>query len=162
LCIIVDTNRQAQVFLSSTDPDFGVIHEAIFRKRKPVRFVYGGTKFIREIAGNAAVRRIILTLDRKGVASKVSDTEVDGEEEQLKKTRACRSDDEHIIALARASGSRFLVTGDSALRDDFKDVHLLSKPRGVVFEHIIKTRNHTLKLLDDIRRRCVHCARCAS
>ena len=46
---------------------------------------------------------------------------------------ACRSNDEHIIALAQISGARLLFSGDQRLHLDFRDADLLNNPRGRIY-----------------------------
>ena len=51
--------------------------------------------------------------------------------EQLIQQNNCKSDDEHIIALAQVSGARLLYTQDEDLKSDFKDLkHGKIYPRG--------------------------------
>ena len=51
----------------------------------------------------------------------ISDEAVDSEAETLQSQGVCRSDDEHVLALASVSGARLLFTNDNALQDDFRD-----------------------------------------
>ena len=44
-----------------------------------------------------------------------------------------RSDDPHVLALARATGVRLLYTGDADLIADFKDKAFLDRPRGKIY-----------------------------
>lgn len=44
-----------------------------------------------------------------------------------------RSDDPHVLALARATGVRLLYTGDPGLIADFKDKKFIDQPRGKVY-----------------------------
>ena len=45
----------------------------------------------------------------------------------------CKSDDHHIVALARISGARLLFSNDRDLQQDFKNPTLISQPRGIVY-----------------------------
>ena len=163
MCIIVDTNSASHVFLEKVHPDFGVIHAMISKSRNSIHIVYGGTKYINELKGKAGdgyqgnrVWQAIVLLITAGKARAVNSAKVDAEEALLKGKRLCRSDDEHIIALAKVSGSRFLVSQDKDLIADFKDARFLS-PRGSTFSHIIKSHKHSLGLLDGIRKKCPYC-----
>lgn len=51
---------------------------------------------------------------------------------QLEATNACRSNDVHILALAKVSGSRLLFSNDKDLWDDFRDRNIL-KPKGKIY-----------------------------
>ena len=44
-----------------------------------------------------------------------------------------RSDDPHVIALARAGGARLLFTNDAKLQRDFRNRELIHDPRGKVY-----------------------------
>lgn len=52
------------------------------------------------------------------------------------------SNDLHIIALARVSGARLLYSEDWSLQQDFKNEHLVPKPRGKVYSN--KAHQHLL------------------
>lgn len=46
---------------------------------------------------------------------------------------ACKSNDSHVIALARVGGARLLYTNDSDLQRDFVRSDLIDNPRGKVY-----------------------------
>ena len=50
----------------------------------------------------------------------------------------CRSNDTHVLALARVSGARLLFANDGALIEDFQDNDILRRPSGKVYP----TTNH--------------------
>ena len=52
---------------------------------------------------------------------------------KLRQNGACKSNDEHVIALAQVSGARLLYSGDGDLRKDFKNKELIDHPRGKVY-----------------------------
>ncbi len=58
---------------------------------------------------------------------------IDKKRKKLKQDDSCKSNDEHIIALAQVSGARLLYSADRDLHQDFRNQKLLSKPRGNVF-----------------------------
>ena len=60
-------------------------------------------------------------------------SEVDARTEHIKGEGTCRSDDEHIIALAQISGARLLYSNDRALRHDFTNKRLIDSPRGKLY-----------------------------
>ena len=51
-----------------------------------------------------------------------------------------RSDDPHVLALARATGARLLHTGDRDLMADFKNKKFLAQPRGKVYSTAANAR----------------------
>ena len=58
---------------------------------------------------------------------------VEAQTSKLKNERACKSDDQHIIALAQISGARLLFSNDGDLQQDFKNKKLIDNPRGRVY-----------------------------
>ena len=66
------------------------------------------------------------------------DTEIEAEirwikKQKLPKKMKPKSNDLHVIALARISGARLLYSDDKKLRKDFKNKHLVNSPRGKVY-----------------------------
>lgn len=55
----------------------------------------------------------------------------------------CRSNDLHVLALARVSGARTLCTADGDLRRDFKDSRLVARPKGSIYSRA--SHAHLLK-----------------
>lgn len=51
-----------------------------------------------------------------------------------------RSNDSHVLALAKATGVRLLYTGDPDLIRDFKDKQFIDNPRGKVYSGAGNTR----------------------
>jgi hypothetical protein len=123
MCLIVDANRAAAVFGQRTHPDSVPIRNWLARDGC---IVYGG-RLLRELG---CVRRAIdqlAELKRPGKASLVAAEDVDREERDVRPR--CRSNDPHVIALARVSGARVLCAGDSNAMTDFCDPALVSKPK---------------------------------
>ena len=71
--------------------------------------------------------------------------EVEFETLALEAAGACRSNDEHVIALARVSGARLLCSKDQLLHQDFRNRELVSNPRGRVYQ----TSDHTHLLMHE-------------
>ena len=65
---------------------------------------------------------------------KVSDERVDAETAIIKQQGLCRSDDPHVIALAKISGARLLCTSDEDLHADFKNPEIVNNPRGSIYQ----------------------------
>lgn len=90
-----------------------------------------GGRLTQELQRVEGSRRVMLQLQRAGkletVDEKALAVEV-GRVESLGPT----SNDAHVLALARVSGARLLVSDDDALQDDFKDRRFLQDPRGKV------------------------------
>ena len=69
----------------------------------------------------------------RGSVRDTPDRQVDDEARALASSEDLRSNDRHVLALARLSGARLLYSRDEALRDDFRNVKLLAGPRGKLY-----------------------------
>lgn len=137
MCMIIDVNVAIKVF-SPNDPDFSEIHESLFTAKMPnSHIVFGGHLGV-EYGRSPKIRRLVLGLARAGKAKRVDDEAVNKVATEVANTGLCRSDDPHIIALARVSKVRLLCSHDRDLHTDFTNQHLLSNPRGKVYQ----TRRH--------------------
>jgi hypothetical protein len=132
MCVIVDTNVISQVLFDTSDPRFEPLRDGLYGARRPLQLVFGG-RLNEEYQRNGRVRRMILNLARAGRAKRLPDEEVDAETRSLAEACVCQSDDPHVIALARLSRARILVSLDEDLRSDFKDHRLVNNPRGKVY-----------------------------
>ena len=136
MCAIVDANVRDLVFKrharDASDANARFFQWIISGKGI---VVIGGTKLRKELYGDAGwrLRDVFVNLRRMGYIKDIDDEEVDRVAEQLCTDGACKSDDEHIIALARVSRARLLYSHDSALHRDFGNRDLLSKPLGKVY-----------------------------
>jgi hypothetical protein len=134
VCLIIDVNIAHRALLRDDDVDFKFVHSYLFSERYPNgRLMFGG-RLAEEYGRVAALRRIVVELNRAGRAVRIEDKLVNDEEEAVCALGYCRSDDEHIIALARVSGVRLLCSLDQNLHADFTNRHLLSTPRGKVYQ----------------------------
>ena len=90
------------------------------------RIAVGGTQYRRELYGASSdkYRSWYNQIKRAGKTIELNDGTVDSKTQSLQSRRECHSDDEHIIALARASGARLLYSNDKDLHRDFKDKNL--------------------------------------
>ena len=87
--------------------------------------------FARELGRKARIK--LQTYFRAGRAKFVPATAFDRDSRNLQARGDLRSNDPHILALARASGARLLYTGDQDLIADFKDKHFIDNPRGKIY-----------------------------
>ena len=143
MCLIVDVNIAHKVFLADDDPDFGDIHRVLFTTiSDPARMVYS-QHLLAELAQNHAVRRLILRLEQMGRARLVPSKPIDADIEVLRESGLCRSNDLHILALARVHHIGLLVSEDGNLATDFTNKRILDSPRGNVY----KKREHRRLLL---------------
>lgn len=132
MCIIIDANRMG-VFLSELpNADVAPIHDWLMKKGGRIVYSTGG-KFAKEISRRARER--LTAYVRSGMAIRI-----DAEAQKFRRDESSlapdiRSDDPHVLALARASGARLLYTDDAALMDDFKDRRFIDDPRGKVYKY---------------------------
>lgn len=80
-----------------------------------------------------SARPLIREFIRNGSAKQFPNDQVTTEFQTVKNSGLCRSDDEHIISLARVSRSRVLFSRDQDLHTDFRNPALINGPRGSIF-----------------------------
>lgn len=129
MCLIIDANLCSVVFKKTSDTLHKKLREAIFSNR--LTLIHGG-KLTQEY-GMAGVLSVIVALAQSGRAFKVSDALIDAQLAQIE--NRCTSNDDHVIALARADRgrARLLCTNDRALQNDFKNKSLVDNPRGSIY-----------------------------
>lgn len=133
MCLIVDNSVRDRVFLKPDDGDFSELHSCLFGPGRPaVRIVYGG-KLRLEYLQSGKILEQLRTLDQKGQARTVDDHLVEQEIAVVIAKGLCRSNDEHVIALARVARVGLLCADDAALKQDFKTRELINNPRGKVY-----------------------------
>jgi len=130
VCLIVDASVAAAVFSSPPQPDFVPVLDWLEQRDGCV--VYGG-RLATELARLEKARRYLRTLLQAGRALLFPDEAIRVEEATVIRTGLCRSNDSHVVALARVSGARTLCTDDGDLQRDFRNPRLLSHPRGSVY-----------------------------
>ena len=119
----------------------------------------GGGRLFEELADNENFRAWWQEATASGRVERVSDEAVEAETVRLAERKACRSNDEHVIALALVSGARLLYSNDRDLGDDFRNKKLIENPPGKVYTtrrdrdaphefDNTKFRQHHRKLLD--------------
>lgn len=132
MCMIVDANSLGKFLADPPDEDALPIHDWLYRRRGAGTLVYStGGKFDQEL-GNKARRRLA-DYARAGKARLVPAKRIAQDEADLSASGQLRSDDPHVLALARVSGARLLYTADHALVADFKNADLIGSPRGKVY-----------------------------
>ena len=130
MCAIVDANVAAEVF-GSNQPEAGKQFFKWINKGKG-RLVVGGnlTKELESSRGFREWGQQALLAGRMRIEEK---GKVDARTKELRAKTACRSNDQHVIALAQVSGARLLYSNDLKLHQDFKDGDLINHPRGRVY-----------------------------
>lgn len=150
MCAIVDNDVRDQVFGSASNPASLFFLDWIDAGKG--RLVVGG-KLLEELSGAEKCRTWLQQALLKGTAKRISDEKISAETNVLMSRIDCRSNDVHVLALARAGGARLLFTNDSRLRDDFKDPKIIDGPRGQIYSTRIRqniTNTHRKLLRETI------------
>ncbi len=113
--MIVDANVLGKFLLRQQDSDVAPIYDWLRRGWGRVIYSTGGY-FKTDI--DQKNRERLTELARAGLARQVSYERVEPHEAEFGNIR---SDDPHVLALARAAGVRLLYTRDGKLRADFRD-----------------------------------------
>ena len=132
MCAIVDANVGHEVFAEESQSEAGRYFYDWLLKRNGGILVVGGD-VLRELEPSADFQRAFGERLQAGRARRIPDDIVDAETEALRSQGVCRSNDEHVLALARVSGARLLFTNDRALQDDFRDRSIVGGTRGRVY-----------------------------
>ncbi len=131
MCLLVDANLAAAVFARPPHADFSPVLGWLEKGDGCV--VYGG-RLATELDRVGEGRRFLRSLLQAGRARLLPERDIDAEETVVAGTDLCRSDDPHILALARVSGARTLCTHDRNLQRDFRNSRLISAPRGSIYQ----------------------------
>ncbi|MCY4372354.1 MAG: hypothetical protein OXC31_01195 [Spirochaetaceae bacterium] len=136
MCAIIDANVSPEVFGDDRTPRGKILYDWLTRGRAG-RLVVGG-ELLRELSQYRKFKAWLGEAISAGRARRIRDTVVDSETEAIRAGQSCRSNDHHILALARVSGARLLFTNDRNLEQDFKNRSLVPDPRGKIY----KTPDH--------------------
>ena len=130
MCIIVDTNKLGAFLADPADGDSRPIRKWLDRGAGSL--VYStGDRFADEIQGRYKDK--LAGYARAGRAKLIPESRFAEDERNLKTRPDLRSDDPHVLALARAAGVRLLYTGDRKLISDFRNKKFIDRPRGKVY-----------------------------
>ena len=129
MCAILDANAAHQLFGSDRPPAGKAFFDWI--ESGTGKLIVGGKlrQELYEAGCGEWLRGAILA----GDAIEIDDAKVDREKETLEDQALCRSDDPHVIALARLGGARLLYSNDRKLHRDFKDRNLIDGPQGKIY-----------------------------
>ena len=129
MCGILDANSAHEVFGTSITPAGKDFRDWIDSVRGAL--VVGG-KQLEELMRAASVGFELWAEEagRDGRLRRTDHDSVEAETARLRQSGDCKSNDEHIIALALVSGARLLYSHDKDLHSDFKS--LLTGLRGKV------------------------------
>ena len=132
MCAIVDNNVRHQVFGGKdTQTPAGEFFLNWLDSRKG-KLVVGG-KLLEELSEYGNFINWLQQALQAGNAISIDDSTVVAETAALASRSICKSDDAHVLALARVSGARLLFTNDQDLQDDFGNREIIRDPRGRVY-----------------------------
>jgi predicted nucleic acid-binding protein len=140
MCLIIDANLAATVF-GPSDARFAPLLRWLEGKGC---LVFGG-KLTEELARVGSARRYLVELYRAGRARKIEPADLRAEEARIEAIGGLRSNDTHVLALARASGARTLCSHDKNLHLDFKNRQLIDHPPGAIYQKATKRNRHLLR-----------------
>ena len=133
MCIIVDTNKLGGFLADPPDDDSRPIREWLDRGVGSIVYSTDG-RFAQEIQGRARIR--LENYVRAGRAKLIPGSRFADDERDLEAHPDLRSDDAHVLALAKVAGVRLLYTADRNLISDFKDKNFINRPRGKVYSSV--------------------------
>jgi rRNA-processing protein FCF1 len=131
MCAIVDNNVRDQVFGEHTQSAAGEYFLQWLTGGRG-KLVVGG-ELLRELDEYGQFKRWLRTALVRNIALAVNDDDVDVETDAIRSQGICRSDDEHVLALARVSGARLLFTNDRDLQEDFRNRQIIAGTRGRIY-----------------------------
>lgn len=155
MCAIVDANLASDFFGDPVDEDLRPLWDWIVEGHGVL--VVGG-QLIEELEELGDARRVLRNWERAGRARTAPHDEVEDETRRLKRAnrraKLYRSNDPHVIALARVSKARLLCSRDKRLHADFGNKDLIDGPRGVVYQN--SSHAHLLDPHAQWHRHCPH------
>ena len=131
MCLIADASTFGDLLAEPTTDDAAPIQTWLERGGT---LVYStGGKFGIEVERSPNLKRRLEDYVRAGKARLVPHRRFAEDEADLSNRPDLRSNDAHVLALARASRTRLLFTRDAGLMADFKNKALIDRPRGKVY-----------------------------
>ena len=127
MCAIVDTNVAYEVF--DPNPERPEAGRQFFNwlTTSPHGQLVVGSDLLRELSGNSAFLTWFRTAINSARVRQVASDALAPHLDELA-SKACKSNDKHVLALAAASGARLLYTNDRALMNDFRNGAILPNP----------------------------------
>jgi hypothetical protein len=140
MCIIIDNNVRDLVFREEPADEYKPVADWI--DTKGGKFVIGG-KLTEELNEGRGYRALIGQYKRKGSVRSMETTDIDADIKEIARIGKIKSDDQHVLALARVSGARTLCTNEDDLTEDFKNKAIINNPRGNIYKN--PSHKHLLK-----------------
>ncbi len=130
MCAIIDNDVNHQVF--GGNPTAPGLYFREWLSRQNGGIIVAGGRLFRELVQNPNFQRFFEARQQAGRAIRVPDTIVDAAEVELQSLET-RSNDKHVLALARVSGARLLFTNDGALKQDFTNPDIMGGVSGRIY-----------------------------
>ena len=129
MCAICDANVAHEVFnLKTQTPSGKIFLQWITPKR---RLVIGG-KLKEELFQKKEIKQWAYEVGKRGKLDYIKEEDFNRAIRSLKRERL-KSNDPHIIALAKVSGARLLYSEDGPLIEDFTNKKLINNPEGKIY-----------------------------
>ncbi len=130
MCGIVDANVAHEVFGNDRPPAGARFFNWLASPRG--QLIVGG-ELRRELSRDQRLVRWLGNAIQYGRARTIPEEAVEERSEDLRRRDICKSNDDHVLALAIASGARLLYTNDGLLMDDFRNPNIVPGPRGRIY-----------------------------
>ena len=128
MCTILDASARDDVFSENSRPEAGILFFDWIGGGGG-RLVIGG-KLRGELKQNSKFTNWASVAVSAGWIMDIDDLKVDAEASTLSNLK---SNDAHVIALARISRARLLYSHDAALVEDFQNKELINGPKGSLY-----------------------------
>ena len=143
MCAIVDNDVRSEVFGQEQSDRGALLFDWLTKGAG--RLVVDG-RLRHELAEYGRFCEWLREAVQAGRARMIPDSSVELETESIRSRGICKSNDHHVIALARVSGARLLFTNDGRLENDFKNAALVASPRGKIYKsadhrHLLNRRD---------------------
>ncbi len=149
MCAICDANVAHEVFNLKKQPPSGKIFFDWITPKRPL--IIGG-KLTKELFNKDDLKRWASVAINDGSLLKKENENINKAINNLKKEKL-KSNDPHIIALAKVSGARLLYSEDGPLIEDFTNKELINNPRGKIYPKG-KTENALKRWLQQNKSLC--------
>lgn len=132
MCAIIDADVVAEVF-GRKRTEAGIQFRNWLDSGQG-KLIVGG-KNLTELAKNGNFGRWFAEERRRGGGRvhQVRNKMIRERQEMLVRDGVRKSNDEHVLALALVSGARFLYSNDRKLKNDFRNMEIISEPGGMIY-----------------------------
>lgn len=141
MCAIVDAQVSHEVF-GANGPLAGIKFFAWIIDQESSRLVAGGKLMDELMNSGDGFRKWAKQALLSGRLIMLNDMRVNKMAARIEAEEEIKSDDPHVLAVARISGARLLFSNDHRLHKDFTNNKLINNPRGKIYS-TLKNRQFT-------------------